>query len=880
MTMAGVKRSITAMLGHEGSHPQSPAIAFPRSLGFHSASSTSPTHYTPNERTPARTPNRTPARTPEPTTRTPSPRLTPFTARPSSFGCDASIILVGIRGCGKSTLAIMAASAMNRKVIDMEAVFHQVTGASSSVYKKSHGSSQCYEEQAKVLEETLVKNKHNAIIVCSWMETSVQRLMREFATTNPAVHVVRDSEALQRHLKIDDRGKMDGLITVSNTIFRSCTNFEFFNLSETQRPRSEGPDQRLPAPSLTLKGAERHFLKFLSQILPAGAIPFIDSAFLLATIPTEQRLFTYAISVPLADVLGPDFDIEEHNAGADAVQIEVSASRHHETWNGHSSTLSLETDITRAVATVRRSTVLPIIVNVALPEFIDAQNLSEYFSHVAHALRAAPEMASLDLRCREDDLATLLSIKGRSKIIGDYSFSSDYCPGWDLPFWHVQYSRAVSLNFDLVRFLRPAKSLRDNFAVARLRASIEAREGSHLPLIAYNTGRTGRNSACFNPVLTVVERKECELNDHSSNLTAHAASLALSASFVYDPMKLYVFGARVDYSMSPAMHNAALTGCGMPHRYEPYSTNSLSGLRHLIQDPHFGGASIGLPFKVEIISLTHSLSRHAQAIGAVNTLIPVRHLDANGDVPQGCHFFENINRAGPVKALYGENTDWIGIRACIRRGLSPANAVRQGTCGLIIGAGGMARAALYAMLQVGVQNVVIYNRTVSRAERFADHFRQLLQKEEFQSLGAGRQTKFHILRSLDAPWPADLNLPTIIISCIPTHRIGDVPAPDFRAPNEWLGSRIGGVIIELGYKTLDTPLLAQARSKASQGWVAMDGLDLLPDQGFAQFELFTGRRAPRRVMRRDLLKAYADAHGKSEREEIGPRLGSLNEPEA
>lgn len=818
--------------------------------------------------------------------RTPTPPFTPTRGKIPNFSSDASLALVGLRGSGKSTLAIMAASALKKKVINVEAVFQSVTGSSSSSFKQINGTSECQRRQADVLQEIIEQNPTGCIIVCPWMERKVQSLLRQFAASNPVIHVLRDIDAIQSHLRLKDRIKVRNLMKMSNLFYRSCTNLEFFNVSELRETTAEGNGIHdrgftTTAPYLALKQAERHFLKFVSLIYPAGTIPFFESAFPLASIAPEDRQFTYCLSVHIQDVLSGNQDWEGSIIGADAVQIFVNnLSTARDPLDGAD---ELANKITEAVGIVRRSTMLPVLLHIKLPEVPNNRVVRSYVDLLSHTLSLAPEMLTVDLRLDQSDLSRIISAKSRSKIIGNYFVSTDIQP-WDSPAWTSWYQKACQLGCDIVRLVRQAETMEDNFLISRFKSKIASLKSHKIPLIAYNCGHLGRHSACFNQILTLVAPSPVvQADDRCAPfpyITAREATNALYASFIYDAMKLYVFGANVGYSMSPAMHNAALSSCGIPHRYEPYSSESLKGVEQLIYDTHFGGASIGLPFKVEVTTLTKYLSPHARAIGAANTLIPIRQLKSDGTIPTGSALLAGINRAGPVLALYGENTDWIGIRACIRRGLSPANAVRLATWGFIIGAGGMARAAVYAMLQVGIKNVAIYNRTTENAEKLVSHFQQLLQEKEQNSLANDQEIKFHIFTSLEQPWPSEYRYPSVIISCIPTHPIGNAPSPEFRMPDSWLSHQTGGVIIELGYKTLTTPLLKQAREGASRGWVAMDGLDLLPEQGCAQFELFTGRRAPRRVMRREILENYRDEHGKSHLEELQHRLQSIVEQDS
>jgi pentafunctional AROM polypeptide len=120
-----------------------------------------------------------------------------------------------------------------------------------------------------------------------------------------------------------------------------------------------------------------------------------------------------------------------------------------------------------------------------------------------------------------------------------------------------------------------------------------------------------------------------------------------------------------------------------------------------VTSPDFGGASVTIPFKLDIIPLRlDRLTRTAETIGAVNlnTIIP--------------------KRTGSGRILVDDNTDWIGIRSCIcsKLGDRPVGAA------LVIGAGGTARAAIYALQSLRAEVIYIYNRTASKARDLAHAF--------------------------------------------------------------------------------------------------------------------------------------------------------------
>jgi shikimate 5-dehydrogenase len=240
------------------------------------------------------------------------------------------------------------------------------------------------------------------------------------------------------------------------------------------------------------------------------------------------------------------------------------------------------------------------------------------------------------------------------------------------------------------------------------------------------------------------------------------------------------------------MHNAAIQHCGLGHVYRIPDSPSLAVLDDLRRDPNFGGSSVVQPWRVELYHKLAAKSRHAEAIGAINTIMPLRGT-SDGTMYSLQEQASRRNQAGPVLGWYGENTDWVGIMTCITRHLSPRNAISAKTTGLIIGAGGMARSAIYAMLRLGCRKIFIYNRTQSRADEVARHF------NSWAAAQVDSEEVVRVLRSLQDDWPDDASPPSLIASCVPADPDGDQPPANFEMPMQWLGSPTGGVVLEVSH---------------------------------------------------------------------------------
>lgn len=661
----------------------------------------------------------------------------------------STLLLVGFFGAGKRTLGIIASVALRRRFIDFDSYFQQQVQSSPQEFIARHGLAQYRDIELKVSRELLSNNEKNCVIVGlgAFASRPQLTLLAEFAQQHPVVYVRRDEQDLRQFVTTSQE-KFDRLFELGNEFFESCSNFDFFNLTQ-------GLPQHKSVPAyLKLKETERLFVTFLRRIFGS----YIPQTFSSEPFSASH---TFSLEVSSSWLEDKSRELELLETGADAITLVVTPHEIHPA--------RLAARLSRHIATLRKHSRVAII--------IDAEGLSSspqdprsYNKLLGMILRLAPEALVISLECDERVIRRLNASRGYTKIIGGLhdklpvgSRHASITPA-------ALHEKTRQFELDAIRLTGESQLPDDNLQCVSFIQ--EATALINLPVIAYNSGSLGRASICLNPTLSPVVLP----STNHDGVTLQKAQLAMAGLFLLPQKKFTIFGRSVKYSLSPEMHHAAYEYSGLPHTYDTTQADDISVVNQLLNDNDRGGVTISLPFKSAVLPFIDEITPDAKDMQAVNTVVLEQNYQPDGS---------------RVTVRRGYNTDHIGIRDCIDKHLSPANAVRDGTTALIVGAGGMARAAIYACYELGVRRICIYNRTYENAQRLADYWNEWAQSK------AGVNLLVDVLRSSD-PWPSDIRLPTIVVPCIPPFQIGSEQHPIvFKIPDEWLESRTGGVFVEV-----------------------------------------------------------------------------------
>lgn len=268
--------------------------------------------------------------------------------------------------------------------------------------------------------------------------------------------------------------------------------------------------------------------------------------------------------------------------------------------------------------------------------------------------------------------------------------------------------------------------------------------------------------------------------------------------------RLAVLGHPVAHSRSPSMQTAALAALGLAAEWSYEAIEmppaDFAGLTRALPAEGFVGANVTLPHKEAALAIAGDASAAANEIGAANTLS-----------------FED----GEIRA---DNTDAPGLLAALPE--PPA-----GKRALVLGAGGSARAAVWALAGQGAQ-VEIWNRSAGRAEELAASLEPHL-GDAGAIAAIGREA------ALAGEY-------ALIVNCTAVGMPGTEGSVFEHLPLEADRLGAGVTVVDLVYTGDETELLGAARAAGAQ---VVDGLEVLVRQGAASLRIWTGLDPPLEVMR-------------------------------
>ncbi len=259
-----------------------------------------------------------------------------------------------------------------------------------------------------------------------------------------------------------------------------------------------------------------------------------------------------------------------------------------------------------------------------------------------------------------------------------------------------------------------------------------------------------------------------------------------------------IMGKDVENSLSPLMHNRMLSKHSLNFCYLPFKIReadlerAIQGIRTL----NIKGVNITFPYKERVIEFLDQVEETARRVGAVNTIVHNKGI------------------------LTGYNTDLIGFKKSLQKN---GKFTIKGEKAVILGAGGAARAVVYSLLEEGIKEVYIFNRTIEKANQI---------KQDFYSFFPQSDIKIFNLKKeelKDKIQQSHLLVNTTPLGMSPQIDITPLPEEGLFYPDL--------LVYDLIYHPSKTLFLKQAERAGAK---TINGLPMLIYQGIESFYLWTG----------------------------------------
>jgi pentafunctional AROM polypeptide len=719
-------------------------------------------------------------------------------ARPTAEDCawrathSRSLVLVGMRGVGKTFLGARAAAALGGGYrfcdLDAELEATELGGQRISDFVAAHSWPAFRALELKVLTRVLRERASGWVLACGGGVVETPEALALLQRTSAAVVcVTRDLERVLADLAANPArpqlpGDLRDVYARRAPLYAACSCAEFV----VHERGAGGWDE-----------AAREFARFARGVLRLDhdrrEVPRRDTSF---------------VSLTCADVRDALPVLDEVARGTDALELRVDLLA---SWE--------RAAVAEQLSLLRRASPLPVIFTVRScaqgGRFPDGDP-ARLATLLECGARWGADLVDIEASLPPQQRRTVADAAHRAGalVVGSLHV---------LRFAEVAGAGALDLCFERALLggradiAKVAVAVGDEREAARVVAAAATwREslqdsGAAAPacggqaVIALAMGDRGRVARVLNRCLTPITHPRLPAPAAPGQMTMAELRAAQRALGLLAPQRFWLFGAPIQRSGSPPMHNAGFSERMLPHNFALRETTDVADVAALVRAADFGGASVTTPLKERVAPLLDALSPAAAVIGAVNAIV---RLDSG--------------------ALLGDNTDWIGIAEPLLARLGPSAAAGAA---LVVGAGGTARAALFALQAVGFGrgglrgSLCVFNeRTPDKARALAAEFAC-----EFLPVLDPARNFAAVVVALPSTAPFELPLPLLA-----------------RKP----------VVVDVAYLP---PAARWGQQAAEAGCPLVRGGDMLLSQGIAAFRRWIGHCPPTtQLAMASALKAHLD----------------------